>query len=69
MEFKTITPSEWLNSFPKNKMNAREIEIFKQKTKFTQVVKIRKSVNFRSLYRDNIGRYYIVGKKLIYLKD
>lgn len=69
MEFKVITPSEWLSSFPKNKMNAREVELFKQKTKLTQIVKIRKSVNFRPLYRDNISSYYIVGKKLIYLKD
>ena len=42
---------------------------FKETTKLTRVVRIKGTKNFRPLFRNEIGAYYLKNKKEVYLKQ
>lgn len=69
MEFKDLTPQEYLDMFPQIKLLKWAKEEFLKTTKFTKVVRIKGTKKFRPIFRNEIGAYYLKNKKEIYLKD
>ena len=69
MEFKDLTPQQYLDMFPKIKLSNWAEKEFKETTKLTRVVRIKGTKKFRPLFRNEIGAYYLKNNKEIYLKD
>lgn len=67
MEFKDLTPQEYLDIFPQIKLQKWAEKEFKKTTKLTRVVRIKGTKNFRPLFRNEIGAYYLKNKKEVYL--
>lgn len=68
MEFKDLTPQEYLDMFPQIKLLKWAEKGFKETTKLTRVVRIKGTKKFRPIFRNEIGAYYLKNKKVIYLK-
>lgn len=69
MEFKDLTPQEYLDMFPQIKLSKWAEKEFKETTKLTRIVRIKGTKKFRPIFRNEIGAYYLKNKKEIYLKD
>ena len=67
MEFKTLTPEEYLKMFPKIKLLKWAEEEFKKSCKLTMVVRIKNTKKFRPVFRNSIGAYYLIKDKEVYI--
>ena len=68
MEFKELTPDQYLEMFPKIKLTNWAEKEFKRITKLTRVVRIKGTKKFRPIFQNAIGAYYLKNNKEIYLK-
>lgn len=69
MEFKTLTPEEYLEMFPQIKLTAWALKEFKKTTKLTKLVRIKGTKKFRPIFQNSVGAYYLKNNKKIYLPD
>ena len=69
MEFKELTPQEYLDMFPNIKLLKWAEKEFRETTKLTRVVKLKGTKKYRPIFRNSIGAYYLVNNKEVYLKD
>ena len=67
MEFKELTPQEYLDMFPKIKLSELAKQEFLKTTKLTRVVKLKGARKFRPIFMNSNGAYYLVGNKEVYL--
>lgn len=69
MEFKDLTPNEYLEMFPKIKLTQWALNEFKKTTKLTKVVRIKGTKKFRPVFSNYIGSYYLKNNKEVYLPN
>lgn len=67
MEFKELTPDQYLEMFPKIKLTAWAEKEFKRTTKLTRVVRIKGAKKFRPIFQNTVGAYYLKNNKEICL--
>jgi hypothetical protein len=68
MEFKELTPEQYLQMFPNIKLTKWALKEFIKTTKLTRVVKIKGTKKFRPLFQNYIGTYYLIKNREVYLK-
>lgn len=67
MEFKDLTPEEYLKMFPKIKLTEWALKEFKRTTKLTRVVKIKGTKKYRPIFQNSVGSYYLKNNIEIYI--
>lgn len=67
MEFKTLTPEEYLKMFPKIKLSKWAEEEFKKSCKPVIVVRIKNTKKFRPMFRNSVGTYYLIKDREVYI--
>ena len=69
MEFKELTPDQYLEMFPKIKLTAWAKKEFRRTAKLAKAVRIKGTKKFRPVFQNAVGAYYLKNNTEIYLKN
>jgi hypothetical protein len=67
MEFKNVTPQEYLDMFPNIKLTKYAENEFKETTKLTTIVRLKGRKKFRPVFYNEIGAYCLINNREVYL--